>query len=582
MLKMQRSSAILPLLWMAACGSEHGFSPESTRSSQEKLVTVGPTVSLSGTTISRVLLLSVDGLHTTDLYKWIAANPRSNMASLAQHGVSYLNALAPTPSNGFPAMLAMATGGTPKTTGVYYDDSYDRTLFAPGSKCQGTAGTEVVYTAAIDTDFTQLFTTINTANLPLALNSTTKACTTVLPHQFLKTNTIFELVATGVAGARTAWADSHPSYEILSGPSGTGVADLYTPEASSPIANGGTIGQIALAGSLASCDGVTNSIPTPTDYTTCVPSAFAYDSLKVQALINEVDGKDSSGAKTEPVPTLFGMNFETVGVAQTLEAGGYTTASAAPSALLTTALTDVDGLVGLVLTELENKLLLDSTLVILTAKHGQAPIDRTQLHTRVTNPLTFVQGTVPGVDSVFASVKNPNTGLAPSVGGHLQVGDVGLLWLQTKDQTSANVSAILSNLGSAPNEVSMAANTLPAGSIFSTNVPLSPELSGVFGDPTVTNTLAAARAPNAFIQPNLGTIYTSNGNIIAAHGGGTLDDIRVPLVISNTAIGGPLAVGEPVHTTQLAVTILDGLKLNPANLTAAVAEGTNPLPALSF
>lgn len=580
MLRLQRSVAVLPLLWMASCEAQHGFGKESTRSTAENLVTVGPTVSLSGTTISRVLLLSVDGLHTMDLYKWIAANPRSNMANLAQHGVSYVNALAPTPSNGFPAMLAIATGGTPKTTGVYYDDSYDRTLFAPGSNCLGTAGTEVVYTGAIDADFTKLFTTINAANLPLALNSSTKSCTAVLPHQFLKTNTIFELVE--AIPARTAWADSHPSYEILAGPSGQGVSDLYTPEVSSLISNGGTIGEVALADSLASCDGVTNSIPTPTDYTTCVPAALAYDSLKVQALINEIDGTDSSGAKTEPVPTLFGMNFETVGVAQTLEAGGYTTASAVPSTLLTTALTDVDGLVGRVLTELDAKLLMDSTLVILTAKHGQAPIDRTQLHTRATNPLTFVQETVPGVDSVFASVKNPNTGLAPSVGGHLQVGDVGLLWLQTKDQTSTNVSTILSNLGSAPNELSMAANTLPAGSIFSTNVPLSTELSGVFGDPTVANTLAAARAPNAFIQPNLGTIYTGNGNIIAAHGGGTLDDIRVPIVISSTAIGGPLAVGEPVHTTQLAVTILDGLKLKPANLTAAVAEGTKPLPALSF
>jgi hypothetical protein len=27
------------------------------------------------------------------------------------------------------------TGGTPKTTGLYYDDSYDRTLFPPGSNC---------------------------------------------------------------------------------------------------------------------------------------------------------------------------------------------------------------------------------------------------------------------------------------------------------------------------------------------------------------------------------------------------------------------------------------------------------------
>jgi hypothetical protein len=31
-------------------------------------------------------------------------------------------------------------------------------------------------------------------------------------------------------GGRTAWADKHPAYDLVNGPSGKGVEDLYTPE----------------------------------------------------------------------------------------------------------------------------------------------------------------------------------------------------------------------------------------------------------------------------------------------------------------------------------------------------------------
>lgn len=34
-------------------------------------------------------------------------------------------------------------------------------------------------------------------------------------------------------GLYTAWADKHPAYDLLNGPSGKGIADLYTPEINS-------------------------------------------------------------------------------------------------------------------------------------------------------------------------------------------------------------------------------------------------------------------------------------------------------------------------------------------------------------
>jgi len=53
-------------------------------------------------------------------------------------------------------------------------------------------------------------------------------CVPVFPRDAIKTNTIFEVVKN--FGGRTAWADKHPAYDLVNGPSGRGVDDLFTPE----------------------------------------------------------------------------------------------------------------------------------------------------------------------------------------------------------------------------------------------------------------------------------------------------------------------------------------------------------------
>ncbi|WP_426514753.1 hypothetical protein ACPPVO_35380 [Dactylosporangium sp. McL0621] len=54
--------------------------------------------------------------------------------------MTYRNAVTPFPSDSFPGMLAQVTGGDPKTTGVYYDDSYNPQLFPAGTTtCTGAA-----------------------------------------------------------------------------------------------------------------------------------------------------------------------------------------------------------------------------------------------------------------------------------------------------------------------------------------------------------------------------------------------------------------------------------------------------------
>jgi len=352
------------------------------------------------------------------------------------------------------------------------------------------------------------------------------------------------------------------------------------------IANGGVVNGVDLSGSLAQCDGVTNSLPLKkvSDYTTCMPSIIAYDDTKVQAIINEIDGKSSDGTKKAPVPTILGMNFQQVSVGQKLPVGGYADASGTPSALLQSALKHVDQSLGRMVSELKSKRLLDSTLVIISAKHGQSPIDLAKLamesgglgNATVTDPLTFINAADPNVSNVFASFTNPNDGSSPVVKGFLMADDVGLLWLQ--DQSKANVANVVAQLTNPANQAAMFANVLAPGTIFDANVNYGNELADIYGDPTSKDPVAAARAPNVVIQPNWGVIYSGSSKKIAEHGGGTLDDTHVALLVSIPALHHR-TITEHVWTKQVAPTILRSLDLDPDALKAVVKEHTRVLRA---
>ena len=112
----------------------------------------------------------------------------------------------------------------------------------------------------------------------------------VYPHHDLRVNTVFEVAR--AHGLRTAWADKHPAYEILNGPSGTGVQDLFTPEINSVADSSGD------------------------DWSTDNALTHEYDSIKVAAVLNEIDGLDHSGARKVGTPAVFGMNFQTVSTAR--------------------------------------------------------------------------------------------------------------------------------------------------------------------------------------------------------------------------------------------------------------------------
>jgi len=546
----------------------------------------------------RVLLLSIDGMHQVDLANWIAAHPTSTLATIAGTGVEYTAAHTTTPSDSFPGMVALASGATPRSAGVYYDDSYDRTLYAPGPHgCNsadggaGVAGTEVVFDESIDFDDSKLFSGgIDANNLPWQKDGQGN-CTHVYPHNFIKVNTIFEVIK--FAGGYTAWSDKHPAYEILRGPTGEGIDDLYTPEINSDPHNApaGTVNGVPLAASLALCDGTTNSLPTAklSDYTTCEPTVQAYDDTKVQAIINQIDGKLSDGSIATTVPTLFGMNFQAVSVAEKLPVGGYLNAdagTAVPSALLAGAIGHVDASLGKMVAELTTQGLLDSTLIIVTAKHGQSPVDKSRLAMESGATYATVQTVedpstvIGGVDATFATPStfvNPNSGSTYDTLGHISTDDVGILWIQhsSDSTTTASLATALTS-----NAAAIFANTLPPGTIFASNISSGAALAAIYGDPTSSDPVAAARAPDIFIQPNWGTIYSGSSSKVAEHGGGTTDDTGVLLLVSLPGLKTAQTSSAVVATAQVAPTILQALGISPTKLEGVVKEGTAVLPGL--
>src|SRR5581483_610826 len=206
----------------------------------------------------------------------------STLAGLAARGVEFSNAMTPFPSDSFPGMVGLATGGNPRSTGVYYDDSWNRALLPAGTTDCGKAspGVEVTYFEQLDKDPTALDAGQGLSGLPSSILGMTgdprsvidpsqlpvdpATCSPVYPHQYLKVNTIFEVAQ--AAGLRTAWADKHPAYEILDGPSGSGVQDFFTPEINSDAPTAGA----------------------SNDWTTDNALTMQYDDYKVHAVINEI------------------------------------------------------------------------------------------------------------------------------------------------------------------------------------------------------------------------------------------------------------------------------------------------------
>jgi hypothetical protein len=371
----------------------------------------------------------------------------------------------------------------------------------------------------------------------------------------MNTNTIFEVVKS--AHGRTAWADKHPAYDIVNGPSGAGVDDLYTPE----LTNTGGF-----------------------DNTVSVVCTAQNDNLKVQGILNEIKGFTHDGMTQVGVPTVFGMNFQAVSVGQKLEMdnkvsspslacptdtdptiagqpGGYTGGSGTPTAVLTYGLKFVvDDSLQSMIDGLRAAGIYDSTLFIVTAKHGQSPINpvKTNKPGHFADLVAAVAvatntTTDPGVVAI-ASANNCSTGPC----GFVQDDDIALIWLEDQTQIAAVAAYLNTN----------------AKALFIDEVLAGPELQLKFNDPLVD-----PAPPDIIVQPIYGTIYTGSQFKNAEHGGMSFADTNVGLIVSNPGIESQ-TVKSPVATSQVAASILEALGIDSSKLQAVRSEGTKVLPFL--
>ena len=552
-----------------------------------------------GSDIRHVLLISVDGFHSLDFAN--CANGISgfkggtpycpNLKQLALHGVNYLNSSTSKPSDSFPGLMAIVSGGSPRTVGAFYDVAYDRSLQPPAvptgngvsaGTCtpnQVPTGTRTEYEEGIDIDQKQLNGggTDGQANAidPNKLErDPAHNCNPVFPYNFVRTNTVFGVIHK--AGGRTGWSDKHAAYIAVSGPgNGKNVDDFYSPEINSDSKNFAAQAptQLTIPACLKSGVPFLPDQAAPAkddDYTGSFQNIQCYDGLKVMAILNEIDGKRHDGSGKVRVPNILGMNFQAVSIGQKLvyqhgsvatgysTTGGYLDSVGTPSDSLFNEIVFIDNSIGMMVTELNKKHLADSTLIIITAKHGQSPIDP-----KVVNR---IDGDNPGV------TKSPSTiitALLPDSEVN-QIGptedDVSLLWLT--NSTPAETATAVGMLESGTNPTLGGYN---GGEIF-----WGPSLDLMFNDPSTD-----PRTPNIVVAPNVGVIYTGHQAKVAEHGGFAHDDTNVILLVSNPEMS-PETVNAPVQTASVAPTILKALGLDPQSLKSVQLEHTPVLPGLSL
>jgi Type I phosphodiesterase / nucleotide pyrophosphatase len=531
--------------------------------------------------IGHVLLLSIDGMHAVDFYNCAngitGANGGNtycpNLAALSRTGINYVAAESSMPSDSFPGLAALVTGGSPKTTGLYYDVAYDRTLDAPVSKTgTGLAGgscTPYGVPTGTTTDYDQGIEyndTLLNGGAPGAgptdggiasidpnhlVRDPAKGCAPVYPWDFVRTNTIFSVIH--AAGGYTAWIDKHASYSFAGGPGGTGLDDYYSPEVDSTV--------VALPGVVtaegASCATIQDPTADLSSWTNSFLNIQCYDALKVKALLNEIAGKTHLGAPAK-VPVVFGMNFQSVYIGEsinepTVGPGGYQNAAALPSMELMKEIEFVDNSIGDIVSALKAAGLFDNTLIIVTAKHGESPIDPTRYVADGTDtPATLLGNAIPYSESPLNT-----TGIGATED------DVSVLWLKP----SASVTAAVHLLETDATEIGL-------GEIYyGPTIALNYNVPGVGPgqDP---------RTPDIIVTPNIGVTYSNSTTMIGDHGGFGHDDTNVIMLVANPAFTAQ-TVSVTTRTAQVAPTILAALGLNPTALDAVVAEGTPVLPEVA-
>ena len=288
---------------------------------------------------------------------------------------------------------APCTPGRPATGGNVIYDSPDDALPAVDDFIDPANGTfpsfdenGSIYPHGVDKNPAAIMRLRNDAS---SLNSATfpvdpATCKTIPPWDYLGDNTIFQVIHN--AGLRTAWSDKHAVYLSFNGPGSQGksIDDFFGPEIDSQAVE-------------------PNGVPYPQDddWAHIDAATKQYDGYKVRAVLNEIAGRDHSGRTKVGTPAIFGMNFQTVSVAQKIPStpttligpdahGNYTTSAPQPGATggstagwfparsLSSALDYVDAQLGRMMSRTAQGRPGPSTTIIVTAKHGQSPRDPQQ------------------------------------------------------------------------------------------------------------------------------------------------------------------------------------------------------------
>ena len=491
--------------------------------------------------IRHVLMISVDGMHALDLKTYVDAHPDSTLAKLSEHGITYTNNSTSSPSDSFPGLATLVTGGSPVTAGLWYDDTFNRKLSPPimtdglgdpGGSCPSTGGTIVAWDESVDYDLTQL-NGGGGINPNFVVRDPNNNCVGLMPHQYLRVNTVFEVVK--AHGGYTAWTDKHPSYEWTNGPSGKGVDDFYGPEINSiPVA----------LPQFPGCSPVP-FVDTGYDdgWTTDLHNIQCYDSLHVQAVLNQIDGYTHDRSQKAPVPAIFGTNFQSVSVGEKLVTAGYTDVLGTPSAGLEGEFDYIDQSLGKFVSELKEKHLYDSTLIIVAAKHGQSPIDASKNHNIGNGQPGATVGSAEAYDSSD---------------------DGSLIWLTDPSLTES----VVATLSTPTNQAALGIQEIFA-------------LDSLYDKFNVPGSTAGTdpRTPDIILKVNTGVIFTGSTAKFAEHGGFNEDDIHTALLVSHPSLEQK-TVKAVTSNQQVPATILKVLGIDPDELQAVKKESIHVLPFL--
>jgi hypothetical protein len=388
---------------------------------------------------------------------------------------------------------------------------------------------------------------INPAKLPVD----PKTCQPIYPSQALQVNTVFEVAHQH--HLLTAWSDKHPAQQVLSGPSGEGVDDYFTPEInSSAIASAPTD-------------------PSQNDWTTDNLFTQKYDNYKVQAVINWINGHSHDGSGNPGTPAIFGMNFQTVSTGQKLPMsntegdmsgnakGGYLADGATPGQVLSNALDFVDKSLGQMVMALKGRGLYDSTAIIVSAKHGQSPMNLAALNRIKDSQI------IKALNDAWSSSSHPGATLVAQ-----GTDDDGmLLWLTDRSDAATDFARdFLLNYHD---------DTASIDGKHVTSAGLYQVYAGAAAAALIGVDQSDPRVPDVIGISQYGVVYTGKKAKIAEHGGDHVEDRNVPILVEWRGAPGGTAVTRPVETTQIAPTILRLLGLSPRELQAVRIEGTQAL-----